>query len=250
MIKPFNIKSLIGEITDVDKASRTTVTKWSAFGNKDSDGDVITKGAYIKTIKDKGPKGANLIWHLVDHNSSLKSAIAKPSELYEDTHLVAVTKFPNTTLANDMLELYEAGHINQHSVGFTTVRSKAHKDFNEIQEINLFEGSSVLWGANSDTGTISAAKSIFGDLSKDQLEVEYERTIKSIRDGHFSDDTFSLLEIKMRQLWQAMQELLTPTKTEPEQSTLVKSTPSECEFDIKQLVSVDTKPKTIFEQLL
>ncbi len=116
-------------------------------------------------MAERGPKGANLIWHLTDHNPSLKSAIGKFSELYvEDNYLVGVTDVPNTTWGNDVLEFYKSGHINQHSVGFRTIKQENQKsqegEYNLIKEILLFEGSAVLWGANMNTPTLEVNKSL------------------------------------------------------------------------------------------
>ncbi len=121
----------------------------SQMGSKDYDNDVIDHGAYNKTMAERGPKGANLIWHLTDHNPSLKSAIGKFSELYvEGDYLVGITDVPNTTWGNDVLEFYKSGHINQHSVGFRTIKAEAQQkgqaeEYNLIKEILLFEGGGV-----------------------------------------------------------------------------------------------------------
>lgn len=146
-------KSIAKAVTDVDTKGRTVVGYFSIFGNIDSDGDIIQRGAYTKTIAERGPQGSNKIWHLIDHYFSLSHAIAKPKILIEDEKgLRFETVFPDTKLASDILKLYEAGHITDHSVGFQTINSSIStvngEEINTITEIKLYEGSSVLLGSN------------------------------------------------------------------------------------------------------
>jgi hypothetical protein len=116
--------------------------------------------------------------------------------------LKAIVKMPNTTLGRDTYELYKDGHITEHSIGFQTVKSQAKSGYNEIQEIKLFEGSSVLWGANSNTPTVMVKSEI-----KSTLIDEIAKTIKSLRNGFYTDETFGLLELKLKQLQQYLAEM-------------------------------------------
>jgi hypothetical protein len=116
--------------------------------------------------------------------------------------LKARVKMPNTTLGNDTYELYKEGHITEHSIGFQTIKSQAKSGYNEINEIKLFEGSSVLWGANANTPTVGVKSQV-----KSVLVDEMGKTIKSLRNGHFTDETFELLELKLKQLQQYLAEM-------------------------------------------
>jgi HK97 family phage prohead protease len=76
--------------------SRTITVYYSAFGNVDSDGDIIMPGAFTKSIKENGPGAKNRIWHLFNHSTD--KPVSKPKELIEDAFgLRAVVKMPNTT---------------------------------------------------------------------------------------------------------------------------------------------------------
>ena len=109
----YEIKNVSDSVLDVDGNSRKVKVAISEMGSLDLDNDVIDSGAYTKTLKERGPQGANLIWHLTDHNPSIKTAIGKFSELYIDGNkLVGVTDIPNTSWGNDMLEFYKTGHIS------------------------------------------------------------------------------------------------------------------------------------------
>lgn len=215
-------------VLDVDGTSRRVKVVISRMGNLDLDNDVIDKGAYTKTIKERGPKGANLIWHLTDHRPTIKdSAIAHFSELFvEADALVGVTDIPKTTWGNDMLEFYKTGNINQHSVGFRTIKSEpvgagTANEYRLIKEILLYEGSAVLWGANPKTETQSVGKSLtkeerqkkFFDVSQ-----ELNNLAKLIRKGNLSDETAELLEIHIAQKSSLLEQLYTEA-TQPVQKT-------------------------------
>ena len=67
-------------IKDIDFNKRTVVGYFSQFGSKDSDGDIITKGAYSKTIKENAVR----IAHLLQHN--IQQPIGKIQSLTEDAN--------------------------------------------------------------------------------------------------------------------------------------------------------------------
>jgi HK97 family phage prohead protease len=197
----YNKKAVSGAPVDMSDDTRTIEVYYSAFGNVDSDGDVIMPGSFTKSIKENGPQAKNRIWHLFNHSTD--KPVAKPKELVEDAFgLKAIVKMPNTTLGRDTYELYKDGHITEHSIGFQTVKSQAKSGYNEIQEIKLFEGSSVLWGANSNTPTVMVKSEI-----KSTLIDEIAKTIKSLRNGFYTDETFGLLELKLKQLQQYLAEM-------------------------------------------
>ena len=197
----YNKKAVSGAPVDMEDGSRVITMYYSAFGNVDSDGDVIMPGSFTKTLKENGPNATNRIWHLFNHSTD--KPIAKPFEMMEDGFgLKARVKMPNTTLGNDTYELYKEGHITEHSIGFQTIKSQAKSGYNEINEIKLFEGSSVLWGANANTPTVGVKSQI-----KSVLVDEMGKTIKSLRNGHFTDETFELLELKLKQLQQYLAEM-------------------------------------------
>lgn len=197
----YNKKAVSGSPIDMADDSRTITVYYSAFGNVDSDGDIIMPGAFTKSIKENGPSAKNRIWHLFNHSTD--KPVSKPKELIEDAFgLKAVVKMPNTTLGRDTYELYKDGHITEHSIGFKTIKSQAKATANEITEIQLFEGSSVLWGANANTPTVSVKSEI-----KATVIDEIAKTIKSLRNGFYTDETFGLLELKLKQLQQYLAEM-------------------------------------------
>lgn len=230
-------KSVDNSVLDVSTESRKVKVVLSTMGNLDLDNDVMDGGAYTKTIQERGPKGSNLIWHLTDHYPTMKNAIGKFSELYvEGNQLIGITDIPETTLGNDMLELYMKGHINQHSVGFRTIKQEPvnagkSDEYRLIKEVLLYEGSAVLWGANPLTPTLEAGKSLTKEEALNEyskFQREFQLLTKSIRNGSMSDESFELMEIRLEQIktyldnfTQPVIETVEPKKDEPDYKNLL-----------------------------
>jgi hypothetical protein len=228
-MKQYEVKDTkSGIVSDVDTTGRRVKVVINEMGSKDLDGDVMDKGAYKRSIDTRGPKGANLIWHLTDHAATLKNAIGKPSEINTNsTQLVYVTDIPKTSWGNDMLEFYKSGTINQHSIGFKTIKAEMinkgkEDEYRLIKEVMLYEGSAVLWGANQNTPTLSVGKSI----TKEEAENIFTQTLKEIgsftkllKDANFTDETFELIEIQLIQKTDKLQSLFQST-TQPAVSAL------------------------------
>jgi HK97 family phage prohead protease len=213
-------KSYNDMILDIEPESRTVKACWSRIGNVDLDNDIIVAEAFTKTIKERGPKGKNMIWSLVDHKADMAHTLGKPKELYiEGDMLVAVTDLIETECGEDAIKLYEAGLINQHSIGFSTLKSDVNQKtgVRTITELKLYEGSAVLWGANPETPTLGF-KGEFKE-TKENLSIRLENLIKAFRGGTFTDDTFALMEIQIKQI---QAELLTLDIAE----TITQSEPS------------------------
>ena len=226
-MKQFQVKDINGEVEDMDMASRKVKAIWAMCGNVDLDNDIIVPEAFTKTIQERGPNGKNLIWALVDHKSSMKHALGKPKELYmEGNALVAVTEIIETEMGEDMLKLYEAGLINQHSIGFSTIKSEydTTTEIRTIKELMLYEGSAVLWAANPETPTLEVFKGMPVEEVKETLSGRLEKLIKAFKHGSFTDETFSLIEIEIKQIQSAILNLTTQPAAkavEPETNVVV-----------------------------
>jgi len=208
-MKKLQVKSYIGEIADIDSEKRRVKAVWAKTGNIDRDSDIIVEGAFTKTIAENGPTGKNEIWSLVDHCTSFKYALGKPEELYmEGANLVAITPIIDTEMGEDMLKMYIAGVINQHSIGFSTIRSDFQDSKQEvrlIKEVKLYEGSAVLWGANPETPTLDIMKAFtFDEIGTSGTLLErlekLPTLMKALSTGNFTDNTFYLLERHIKQI--------------------------------------------------
>lgn len=192
--------TMVGEPLDIDEQRKTVKTVWARFNNTDLDGDIITPEAVSKTIRERGPLGSKLIWSLIDHRASLKTAIGKPTELYvEGDALIAITKILDTELGEDITKMYVDGLINQHSIGFQTIKSDMQREARVITELMLYEGSAVLWGANPETPTLGM-KSLEGINNELTLTQRLEKLTKAVKHGVFTDETFGIFEIEIKQI--------------------------------------------------
>ena len=188
----YDIKSYTGTTKDLDLKQGIITAYWSTFDVIDSDNDSIDSKAFNKTISERGPAGSNRIMKLWQHNPT--QPLGKPSELYTDAKgLVAVTKITDTTYGMDALKLYADGVLNEHSIGFQTIKSNYDESMkaNRLTELKLWEGSVVTWGSNEYTPVI-AGKS----ADKTQLMSHYQNICKAFYSGTYTDDTFKLLEMQ------------------------------------------------------
>ena len=203
--------SPMGEIADIDEKMGIVKGYGSYFGNKDSDGDVIAKGAYQKTIQENGERVRYLWQHKMD------KPIGKIKEMYEDDKgLMFVAEIPKTTLGNDALELMKAGIVTENSVGILPIQKQMKEGFREITEVKLYEISAVTLAAN-DQAKILDVK------GKVDIENEFKRfdaLAKLIRKGNISDDMGYAIESELLKLKSLFIDFTKPT----DEVTLPKET--------------------------
>jgi len=213
MVNLYCYKSIPLKVKDIDAKQGIVSGYFSAFGMPDSDGDIIKKGAYAKTIQERGPKSSQpRIKHLLDHDTT--KAIGVIQELTEDDYgLFYVSKLGTHTLGKDALLMYEEGIITEHSVGFKTVKEQKSGEYNEMTELMLWEGSGLqCWGANPNT-PVAGVKSLVKD-SPDKVFDRLDKLTKALKSG-YTDDTIQLFEIEIQQIKQAIKDSL----AEPPKST-------------------------------
>jgi HK97 family phage prohead protease len=208
-------------IMDVDSEQRRVKAVWARCGNIDLDNDIIVPEAFTKTINERGPGGKNLVWSLVDHCADMNNVIGKPEQLYvEGDMLIAITPIVETEKGEDIIKMYEAGLINQHSIGFSTIKSNVDKEgIRTITELKLYEGSAVLWGANPETPTLGFKGEMEAKDKREELSNRLDKLVKAFKNGRFTDDTFSLIEIEIKRIQSELFEIeVIKEITQPEQS--------------------------------
>jgi HK97 family phage prohead protease len=208
-------------IMDVDSEQRRVKAVWARCGNIDLDNDIIVPEAFTKTIKERGPEGKNLVWSLVDHCADMNNVIGKPEQLYvQGDMLIAITPIVETEKGEDIIKMYEAGLINQHSIGFSTIKSNVDKEgIRTITELKLYEGSAVLWGANPETPTLGFKGEMEAKDKRQELSNRLDKLVKAFKNGRFTDDTFSLIEIEIKRIQSELLEIeVIKEITQPEQS--------------------------------
>ena len=182
----------IGEqVIDYDEKNGIVKGYGSYFDNKDSDQDIIRKGAYLKTIQENGER----VKYLYQHD--MMQPIGKMKELYEDAKgLVFVAEIPKTQLGNDVMELMKAGVITENSVGIMPIVKENKGDYRELREVKLYEISAVTLAAN-DQAKIMDVK---GMANIDQVYKRYDNICKLLRKGNISNDMGYALESEILKL--------------------------------------------------
>ena len=161
----------------------------SMFNNKDSDGDIINRGAYTKTLQEN----AERIAFLYQHN--MNQPIGKPLTMKEDEKgLFVEAKISNSSLGQDVKTMVSEGILKEFSVGFIPIKEDTQKDVNYIKEIKLFEFSLVTLAANP----LAKVTEYKGTKSVDNLMDEFDKLIKMSR----KLDNPHLLEFQLRMLQQ------------------------------------------------
>lgn len=141
----------------------------STFGNVDRHNDIIHKGAFESSIKNKLPKGEIKV--LYQHFDP----IGMPLEMYEDENGLFVRgKVSKTTLGNDVIILMQDGVIDKMSIGFDVMEGgqNTEKDtgIRNITDIDLWEFSPVTFAANN-SADIQTLKDLRSDRSKTRIFV-------------------------------------------------------------------------------
>jgi len=181
----------IGELLDADEYAGIVKGYGSYFGNKDSDNDVIMKGAYKKTIAENGSR----VKYLYQHN--MMQPIGKMKEMYEDDKgLVFVAEIAKTQLGKDVVELMKSGVLTENSVGIMPMQKENKGDYREITEVKLYEISAVTLAANEEAKILD----VKGNVDVDKLNKRYDNLCKLIRKGDISDELGYAIEAEILKL--------------------------------------------------
>lgn len=152
----------------VDTGARSFTGYASVFGNRDSHGDVIQRGAFARTITNNDRGRIKVLWQ---HNSS--EPIGLPTSMEEDDHGLLVTaKIADTTRGRDAMALIDAEIIDELSIGFTTVKEEwdSEKEERRLLEVKLFEFSPVTWASNELARITSVKQASDLDAVLDRLD--------------------------------------------------------------------------------
>lgn len=222
----FSVKdfTLACSIKDVDGKKGIVTGYFSAFDNVDSDGDVIRKGAFLKTIRENGPDSQSpRIKHLMNHNPG--HPLGKLFTLREDTNgLYYESQLGTHALGQDFTKMVESGLITEHSIGYRTMKRNRLQDYEgymknpsggwfELTEVKLMEGSSLTaWGANPLT-PLTGLKS---GIDIDRISDQQKAIEKFCRESSATDETIEMLLLHSKQLSQYIIDL---KNTEPGKTT-------------------------------
>lgn len=227
----FKTNSLIASFKDADAKQGIVTGYFSSFNNVDSDGDIIRKGAFVKSIMENGPGSAKpRIKHLLNHNTT--QPLGKILVLKEDDKgLYYESKVGTHALGVDFIKKVESELITEHSIGFKTIKRNQLQDWEsymktpalgmyEITEAQLWEGSSLdAWGANENT-PLTGLK---GKEKEDVLQkiINRQKNIeKFCRNSDATDETVELLLLESKQLTQMIIDISTAPEVKTTQPVI------------------------------
>lgn len=130
----------------------------SVFGNRDSYGDVVVKGAFTRSI-DRTGGTIPLLWQ---HDPA--QPIGATTEMTEDDHGLRFRGRINldTQRGREAYSLLRQGAIRGVSIGFNTVQDTVEEGVRKLRELKLWELSVVTFPAN-DLAQVTAVKAVTDD---------------------------------------------------------------------------------------
>lgn len=136
--------------------SRTISGYAAIFGNKDKSGDILLKGCFAKSIRDRGPESSanDKIIFLWMHDMS--EPLGLPTILREDEKgLYFEARIDEIELGDRAIKQLESGTLNQFSIGYEYVWENCEWDYEKdalvVREVKLYEISVVSIGCNGET---------------------------------------------------------------------------------------------------
>jgi hypothetical protein len=150
------------------------------FNNKDSHSDIITQGAFKKTINEN----RNRIKVLWQHD--MREPIGKPQEMYEDEKgLFTVSKISQTEVGKKAMILAREGVLNEMSIGFYPIIEEFDRanNINYIKEIKLLEYSLVTLASNP-LAQLTDVKHLLGEYEHSKgnvMDIVALELLKSIK---------------------------------------------------------------------
>src|ERR1017187_498475 len=211
-VKSNENKTANATIKDVSTSSRVVTGFYNSYNFFDSTNDVLLPGCAKRSIKNSGPSSdaTAKIKHALNHDLTTlpgKIITLDEREVNGIEGIYFETQMADTTLGNDTLKNYLEGIYDNHSIGFRYVQLSmiekiAHGNNKQwealmadlinpdavgdaqvmyaVKEIQLFEGSTVAFGANSLTpylGVKSGNKDSYLLMLVDRIN-KFEKTLK------------------------------------------------------------------------
>lgn len=184
-VVPMDIKAVDDEGNEIVKQQDFLTFEGyaSTFGNKDLVGDIVQKGAFKKSIKDRMPI------MLLQHNA-WEAPIGGIKSIEEDDHglyIKAALPMDDTRVSGQIAPQMRAGNFNKMSIGYNTIVSERDEKtgVRTLKQIDLHEISLVTMPANPEA-SVTSVKTEFGidDVESIKTKAEFEDLLKS--SGAFS----------------------------------------------------------------
>lgn len=200
--KAFRLK--LSEVSDAGRFSGYA----SVFGNVDSYGDIVERGAFARTIDAKGGRFP-ILWQ---HNA--EEPIGVSVAMGEDPHGLAVDGELNleTRRGREAHALLKQGALEGLSIGYETVNAERDGKHRRLTEVKLWEFSVVTFPANQ-LATVTAVKAA---AQLEALTSWATREVEGVKAGRvLSAGNQALVESAI----EALRALLAAAGNEPDEDT-------------------------------
>lgn len=231
--KQYGQKSCAISNVKVDSDSRTVEGVFADFNFIDSDADLLSKDCCTKSIQEHGPgTDANRkIAHLAFHDVTRPVGVLEVLKVNDQGQLQFKSVLGTHTEGEDALKMYQQGIIREHSIGFryekldfisldsdkiagldsrNDVKAvERNGGYYDVKEIQLFEGSFVTFGANSNTPNLSMIKSQADVMN--ELDVLFKRLdtlSKALVDGTYRKNYNDLFTLEIEQIKSSIKSLV------------------------------------------
>ena len=142
--------NLLKNARDIDEKKGIVSFYFADFNSIDTHGRRMQKNAFNRTFNNNFKRFA----HLLNHDPNV--IIGKPIEVSTDEKgAYMVSQLSKSSHGKDALIQYQEGIYNEHSFGFLIKDSVKEGEVEIVNELQMFEASTVTWGANEATPMIS-----------------------------------------------------------------------------------------------
>lgn len=147
--------------------SRYVVEAYASTRDRDLVGDIITEGAFGKSLQERAGKIAALWQH------DPRQPVGRPLEVREDSRgLFTVTQFnPESSWGRDAFAAIKAGDVTGVSIGFDIPQGAAKwetvdgQQTRMIKQVDLYEYSFVTFPANESARVLGAKSAELAELA-------------------------------------------------------------------------------------
>ena len=156
--KEFKIAPI--EFKGTDEEDMSFEAYVAVFGNEDSWGDIIVKGAFKKDLKGWKKKGKFPKFLYQHRSAKVPGVITDMKE--NDVGLLIKGHFIGTTLGKDAYLEAKSGAVDQFSFGFYAVKYEIDNKtyIRTLMELKIFEASQVTFPANDKTKIVDIKATI------------------------------------------------------------------------------------------
>lgn len=163
-----------------DRIVRGYLAVWN---EADDRGTAPVKGAFLKSIQERGPKSLAKQKILFLYYHDLKDPIGQFIELEEDDYGLRFAAVVDDIPQGDrVLTQVRSGTLNQFSYGFLYVWDKMEyiekRNIVLMYEVDIWEGSVVSYGSQKETFAIRSVEQL--EAQMEDVNMELEELIKSL----------------------------------------------------------------------